>query len=247
MAVGKRPGAVTAVAVLHFVFGGLDLAGALCGLAFGILFVAMIGSMPPPPPGQPDMKEMLQIMDRNAPTAKWYFVGLMVEAILVGIIMITAGIGLLKMKFWGRNLTIFYAILSILWTLSSTAYLVAVLNPEMQKAGKELEKWSEEAQKKQPAGARGAPPPAFGGMGGGSPTANAISTIIQQAIYLAYPVAVLIIMMLKSVRHAFAVANGDAPAPEQPRDDLDWDRPMPNRDDLDEPPRQGDVTSFRPK
>ncbi|HLW64589.1 MAG TPA: hypothetical protein VKS79_04665 [Gemmataceae bacterium] len=84
-------------------------------------------------------------------------------------------------------------------------------------------------------------------MGGGSPTANAISTIIQQAVYLAYPAAVLIVMMLKSVRHAFAVANGDAPPPDEPRDDLDWDRPVSDRNDLDEPPPRPDITSFRPK
>ena len=249
MPVSKRPGAVTAVAVLHFVFGGLDIAGAMCGIAFSILVVAMVPSMPPPPAGQAAPKEMIQIIDRNAPTAKWFIVGALVEVFVAGIIMITAGIGLLKMRYWGRNLTIIYAIISILWTLTSTVYLVAVFNPGMQKAQNDLQKLEQEAQKNRPPGPAAPPPPAFGGMGGGSPTANAVSTIIQQAIYLAYPVAVLIIMMLKSVRHAFALANGDAPASEseEPKDDLDWDRPGSERDDLDEPPRESDGTSFRPK
>jgi hypothetical protein len=146
-------------------------------------------------------------------------------------------------------LTIVYAILSILWTLSSTAYVIAVMQPQILKAGKEMEQRALEAQKNRAPGTPAPPPPAFGGMSGGSPTANAISTIIQQAIYLAYPIAVFIIMMLKSVRHAFAVANGDAPepAPDEPKDDLDWDRPIRERDDLDEPPPPGEVTSFRPK
>jgi hypothetical protein len=246
MPVSKRPGAVTAIAVLHFVFGGLDIASALCIGVGSILFASMMSSMPPPPPGQPDIKEMFRVIDRNSPEAKWYLIGALVEALLAGILMITAGVGLLKMRYWGRNLTMIYAVMSILWTLCSTVYLVGMFNPGMQKAMKELEKQEEEQQKKRPPGSP-APPPAFGGMSQGNPTANAISTIIQQAIYLAYPAAVLIIMMLKSVRRAFAVANGDAPPPEEPRDELDWDRPVQDRDDLDEPPRESDVTSFRPK
>ncbi|HLW64588.1 MAG TPA: hypothetical protein VKS79_04660 [Gemmataceae bacterium] len=142
MPVSKRPGAVTAIAVLHFVFGGLDIAGALCIGIGSVFFVSMMSSMPPPPPGQPDLKQMLQIFDRNAPTAKWYFVGVVVEMLVAGILMITAGIGLMKMRYWGRNLTIVYAIIRILWTLSSTTYVITVLQSQMQNAGKELEKWS---------------------------------------------------------------------------------------------------------
>jgi hypothetical protein len=50
------------------------------------------------------------------------------------------------------------------------------------------------------------------------------------------------------------VANGDAPPEDdQPKDDLDWDRPgldshdRVDRDDRDEPPPGEQVTSFRPK
>jgi hypothetical protein len=248
MPISKRPGAVTAIAVLHFVFGGLDIVGALCGIGLAVMVVAMVPGLPAVP-GQVGPKEMLQILDRNSPTMKWYMVGFITEALVAGVLMVTAGVGLLRMRYWGRSLTIVYAIISILWTLSSTVYGIAVMQPEMLRAQKEILKRQEEEQKNRQPGAPAPPPPAFGGMGGGSPTANAISSIIQQAIYLAYPVAVLIIMMLKSVRHAFAVANGDAPAPapDEPKDDLDWDRPMRERDDLDEPPHAGDVTSFRPK
>jgi hypothetical protein len=236
----KRPTPVTVIAILHFIFGGMGLVGLLCaGLGIGFLAM-MFSNLPPPKPGEPDPKQVFTIMDRSI---IYYYIYAGVEGLIMSTIMVVAGFGLLKMRYWGRSLSLFYAIASILLTLAGTAYAIAVVDPAVAKWQEDLQKWEQDAQQKQRKANPNAPPPpapAFGGMGSSNATTNMVSTAVGAVIALAYPIAVLIVMMLKSVRQAFAVANGDAPPPEEPPDDLDFDRPRRLRDDFDEP-RGGDV------
>lgn len=111
MAEGKRPGGLTALAVLNFVFGGL---GALAVLALVALFgVAEQAS------GGEFSKEMAKVPDK----------GMLVVLLLLSVVgtalMITAGVGYLKQKrFLGRTLGNAYAAIS----LASTALGLAMVD-----------------------------------------------------------------------------------------------------------------------
>ncbi|MBS1118238.1 MAG: hypothetical protein H6Q90_466 [Deltaproteobacteria bacterium] len=97
MADGRRPGGLTALAVLNFVFAGLGLLGLLAVLA--LLTAADVASG-----GKLDGGEISK--------------GVIYAALILGVvrmaILLTAGIGYIKMKrFLGRTLGNVYAILAI--------------------------------------------------------------------------------------------------------------------------------------
>lgn len=106
MTQGKRPGGLTALAVLNFVFGGL---GALALLAlFALLGAANHAGA--------DLS--------NAPGAGVIYVSLLLGAVAV-VLMITSGVGYIKQKkFMGRTLGNAYAATS----LTNTAIGLAMID-----------------------------------------------------------------------------------------------------------------------
>src|SRR5260221_14343124 len=106
----KRPGPVTACAVLFFVFGGLGLLASLGGLGVGGVAASFLSNPTPPPPGQPNLFDLWTKFDQRAPSFKYYFFGEMTLGLVMCLIEIIAGVGLLKMRYWGRRLGIFYGV-----------------------------------------------------------------------------------------------------------------------------------------
>ena len=105
MAQGKRPGGLTALAVLNFVFGGLGALGMLALFA------------------------LMSLVEKGAAASGAHIsTGAIWAVILLGIVgtalMITSGVGYLGQKrFLGRTLGNSYAILSILSSVLSLATL----------------------------------------------------------------------------------------------------------------------------
>jgi small-conductance mechanosensitive channel len=105
MAQGKRPGGLTALAVLNFVFGGLGALGLLALFA------------------------LMSLVEKGASASGAHIsTGAIWAAILLGIVgaalMITSGVGYLGQKrFLGRTLGNSYAILSILSSVLSLVTL----------------------------------------------------------------------------------------------------------------------------
>src|SRR5262249_12879371 len=140
-------------AIVNFVLGGLNLCGALCiGIAL-IFAAALAGKMPPPPPGQPSLNDLISDVDKNAPYLKYYLGAMSAIQVVVHTVEIIAGIGLLKMRYWGRSTSIFFALASIILTLIGTVYSFYVVNPAMEKATQEMM-----AKANNPKGGPGAPP-----------------------------------------------------------------------------------------
>lgn len=113
-----RPTSVTVFGILNIVFGILGL---IC-TPFGLLVLAIpkeqMAKMQPP--GAPENLAMNFMMENQT-----YRTGLVVLAIigvLLGIILLTSGIGLLKMKSWGRLLSIYYAIAAIVMVFASVTF-----------------------------------------------------------------------------------------------------------------------------
>jgi hypothetical protein len=99
MAEGKRPGGLTALAVLNFVFGGLAAIGLL--LIFGMLSLINEGA------------KSVGHSVTEIPSAGIIYFALLLGVIRV-ILLITAGVGYLgQKKFLGRTLGNAYAILGI--------------------------------------------------------------------------------------------------------------------------------------
>ena len=119
MSEGKRPGGLTALAVLNFVFGGFSMLGIL--VMFGIM--AVLNAVD----GNAEVDEAKREMAKA-----WELIGIglfyamLVIGAVTAILLILSGIGYLKQKkFLGRTLGNVYAILSI-GSSAATGVLVSI-------------------------------------------------------------------------------------------------------------------------
>ncbi len=109
MAAGRRPGGLTALAVLNFVFSGLAVIGIL-GL---VVVVTMAGSL----------KEAAQTADERATfdalenmnMGLWALI--LASNVIAFATLLIAGIGYLKMRRWGRLFGNIYAVTAIVTAL----------------------------------------------------------------------------------------------------------------------------------
>ena len=110
MTAGQRPGGLTALAVLNFVFGGFGVLGVL-GLA-AIIALVDVGAQAAAEGGNVEMQDLVTAY-REAGMG-FLYINLLLR--LLGIIlMIASGVGYLQQKkFLGRTLGSAYALLSIL-------------------------------------------------------------------------------------------------------------------------------------
>jgi hypothetical protein len=188
----NRPAAVLVIAILHFVGGGLGLVGGLCGLAFlgagGNQMFTNLGGSPSGQQGKgPEALQprMMKHMEENVPYYQAVQYGNLSLDVVLSVLMITAGIGLVGMKSWGRTLSLVYAALSILYHVWQLVYAYAYTIPIMNAF------FDEEMADKQVA--------AFASS---MKTITAISPLLG-AIVVIYPIIVIIIMLLPSVAAAF--------------------------------------------
>jgi hypothetical protein len=200
----RIPGSVTAAAILIFVYGGLGLACGTCGIGGGILGQAM-----PDPAG--DRGRLEALIEKEAPGHK--IIGfssgglhLLAFAGLVG-----AGIGVLYLSQIARVAVFLFILMDLLISTASNLYQVIFLTPVTQKL------MVEELQKQQQAGA---PPPPFdiGAIMGAS---TAIAIVVILVIKLAFCLPIMILLVTKSARDAFA---GRLPEGTPDRDADDEDR-----------------------
>jgi hypothetical protein len=209
----KTPGVILVVAVFHFVFATLDILGSICG---GLVFVWMAGASPHR--GDP-FSQVLAITWQALRQIPGYLpiaIAQMIVSLGLGIVLIIAGIGLLRLRNWARMLSIAYAVFNLLLQIAWLVYHLAVIVPAINRALNQ------------------ALPPGLQQAGMfGSPTDN-ISTFGGVAINILHSVFVLVVMLLPSVAARFAEASDryayDDGYDEDDRDydrrrrDDDWDR-----------------------
>ncbi len=113
MSEGRRPGGLTALAVINFVFGGLSGIGVL-----GLLGMAAVSKA-----NSDD--EVVRAMARALEEMGGLFYVALVGNALTAFLLISSGVGYLKQrKFWGRTLGNVYAVLSIASSLVGV-YVIA--------------------------------------------------------------------------------------------------------------------------
>jgi hypothetical protein len=203
MAVQKRPTAVTVIAVINFVLGGLNLLGVCCTGGFMGLFVMLARAQPAQ--GQPNpMKDLMDVFVA-IPGYVPFLIASTVLGTILAIVLIVAGVGLLRMRGWARMACMVYAVITILATLGNTIYTVAVANPAMQKG---MAEWQAKVQKQMQAakgpGAPAAPPPAA--PAGMNNVGGTVGALFGALIGIAYSVVLLVVLNLRDVRLAFARA-----------------------------------------
>jgi len=115
MASDKRPGGLTALAVINFILGGLSLLGALALAAFlPLMQMAMEQAGDQMPPEQ--LAQIEAMNDIGGPL----FILLGVISLVTAVLLIASGVGYLKLKkFLGRTLGNAYAVLGIVSSIAS--------------------------------------------------------------------------------------------------------------------------------
>jgi hypothetical protein len=207
------------MAILNMVMGAFTL---LCGLcaAGANSFVAAMGANQQGPAGA-GVAEMTTFMDKEVPGWQAVEIGRGLLLILLGVLVIVAGIGLLKMQSWARWLSVFYAAVLIPLTIGHLAFELALVNPAM-------EKWETQQEKK----GVPAPPPSFKA---GQQFGKSFGAVAFGSIPILYCIALGIVMLLPSVGQAFAPprrrrARGDEEDDFDDEDDDRSDRPKRRRD-----------------
>ncbi len=191
----ERPSSVLVIAILQICFGSLGLLFNLCG---GAMQAAGGAKMFAPPPGAaaqapPDVEAMMQA---RVPYYKAYQMSALALGVVAGAVMLVGGIGLVKMRPWARPLTIGYACYNIVITIVGFVMNVIVNGPVMKEVYAELRK-----------------DPNIARMGGLMDITEAAATIMAYGslVLLVYPIVLLTVMFLPSVREAFRAAGSPGP------------------------------------
>ncbi len=193
----ERPVSVLVLAILHFVGGGLGLIVVLCA-GFGLVMQANMARMPG---AQQDLGSRLQQhLQQQVPAKQAADIGDVVLRLVLAFMLLAAGVGLLMMKPWGRYLSLVYAGLSILEKLVLLFVQFALVWPVADRF------LQNEPQAQQPGFMTGFKITLFG------------AAFIQTA-FIIYPIVVIILLCLPSVREAFSAR----PRRRDEDDEEDWD------------------------
>lgn len=119
MADGKRPGGLTALAVLNFVFAGLSLLGVL-----GLIVVVAMADRLKSIGHDPQDRAALEAVEHMS-MGLWAL--LVASAAVATALLITSGIGYLKMRRWGRRIGNVCALLTISVSLAEVVVIPSEL------------------------------------------------------------------------------------------------------------------------
>ena len=115
-----RPSGITVLAILHFVIAALVLpSGALWIWVMGLLADPEIAAQAALPA---NLNEQVALLMRLGKTAGWIL-------IVFGLLKLVSGVGLWKLRNWGRRLTLGLAALAVLLSLPGIADAVAEGDP----------------------------------------------------------------------------------------------------------------------
>jgi hypothetical protein len=212
----KKPTVVIVLGILHIVFGSLSILCNLCnagGVAI-LYFGAMALYNSAPPEGQRELEVIWRSFQDRVPGLIAVVCIDTIGSMLLGLMLLIAGIGLLGVKVWARYLSLAWAVLRVLFLTAMLLYNIVYLQPGIERFSKDMEKAMDDIQRRQQR--PGQPPPpkvnfGLGGGGGGSGDSlmNSLMSVLSTAINAVYAIVVFVIMLLPSTGHAFARYNSD--------------------------------------
>jgi hypothetical protein len=121
----KRPTGVTVIAILNIILGALGLLGGICVLG---VMPALQSAIKPPagPNAPPDISQMIEDeIDKQEPNHKMLTNVQLGLGIVLGLGLLVGGIGLWKLRPWGRTLTMAVLALELLIGLAGLGYAAA--------------------------------------------------------------------------------------------------------------------------
>jgi hypothetical protein len=195
----ERPVVVLVFAILNIIFGGLGTL-AMCCVGVMVVFLGAIFSSAPASANIPQLPTDVIV----------YFVIVIVSHLILSLLLLVSGIGLLNMRAWARRGSIAYGVATIAISIINAPVYVAFVAPQMEKWQHAVQEEAQRQQQRQ----GGRPGPVY--QSNQSPMANAVSTIGGAIIGTAYAIALLVVMLLPSVRDAFEGRRI--------RRRVDWDR-----------------------
>jgi hypothetical protein len=206
MARQQVPTAVVVVAILHFILGGIGLLSSLCG---GIALAVGGGDIGRLFAFNPEMQQQIETQQRVVTEHAPFYVAWQVEGFVVGLVLsallVTAGVGLLRLRSWARSFSLVYAVVDILQTLLAASYTFVFYLPAYQEAVRQTHyRTAQEAE-----------------IARVTAQSMGIGMAFGFLLTLAYPVVVLVIMLLPSVAAAF---RGET-VRKEPEDYRDPDEP----------------------
>ena len=170
----QRPTSVTVFGILNIVFAALGVFGVI---GSAVLLFA-VGSSENP---------VVRIAGENPAYAAWLKLGIPL-GLLSCVALLAAGIGLLRLKSWGRQLSIAYAFYAVVMGVASTVLnFFLLVRPLLEEAGQQQG------------------PEAAGAIGG------AVGSTVGGCFGLVYPVLLLIFMFRPAVATAFRPVTPPSP------------------------------------
>jgi hypothetical protein len=183
----KRPTIISVIGILNIVLGSLGLLTNVCCGVVGLIFLKVVTDMKPP--ADPNLAQMFaQIKKQNEMQGNF---GLQLTnigmATVTGTLLLVCGIGFMKMKPWARRVGLVYGAIGLLWA-------IALPFIHAQVVGQTLEKVNEDIRAKTGQSNPLLESPAF---------AN-VALVMGLIFNLAYPVTMLILMLLPAVKTSLA-------------------------------------------
>ena len=180
----KRPTIITVIGILCIVFGGLGVVGMLCCTVPGLVMAQFAGQVQlPQGPGKAPIDNPLKEMN-SIPGFMAFQLASVSMSVITWSILLISGIGLLKMKTWGRMTGFVYAFVAIIW--GSVAWVIQqqMFKPRLEEMAKKIQ-----AQV-------GQTNPFLN-----NPTFNNIAAAFGLLVAFAVPAVVLVLMCLPAVKN----------------------------------------------
>ena len=200
----KRPTIISVIGILNIVFGSLGLATVICCVGPGLIMGQFAAQMPmPKAQGQPQMENPLAAMNAipGYIATQCAQIGM---GSLTGGLLLVSGIGFMKMKPWARTTAMIYSIIAMLWGVAAWIIQQKFVNPGVLEMTKKIQ-----AQ----AGPNAPPNPMFS-----ESYMNVVATL-GLMVSFAYPVTLLILILLPAVK--YGLAGKVDPAWQPPEEPLD--------------------------
>jgi hypothetical protein len=187
----KRPTALLVVAIINMVVGGLLLVNTCCGGISLMLMPALLKNLPLPP-GQANPYEGIMALYDRVPGLFAYTIYQFLAYFTIGVVLIVASIGLLRLRPWARRVCTAVSGYTIFAVLAHVAYQLTVVQPATQ------EFMADYTAKIVP---KGNPFPSQ--IMSMSSQLGMVFLIMFAVIFISYAVALLVILYHPRVRPAF--------------------------------------------
>ena len=189
----RRPGSVTAGAVLAIIYGSLFTLCGLCGVA-GLASQSLKGALGGDQQQEKMQKQVEEAMERDVPAYRIVQVTMPILGLALAFAMFGAGIGLIGMHSWARKLAVIAALIAVASSAFQAFYQAVFVIPATAKIMADV---MPAALAKGPGG----PPPGAAAVGKMMETMIPIMGFMVVVLYVLVIVYLLIIVFLLQQRH----------------------------------------------